>query len=145
MCRSTKKIQHIGRKSSSAEEDNLDYNKIQKINGNIKKVFYNTILLVNERPIEFITDSGSPVTLIPHCSFNKTTEVEPLISTYRDVNNHQNRIYRKNRSIGENKQQDDKATTTYNKRDNITVDGIRLEERLGIHINTINNDLQTIF
>ena len=53
-----------------------------------QKVFYNTTLLVNERPIKFIIDSGSPVTLIPNCLFNKTTEAEPLITTYRDVNNH---------------------------------------------------------
>ena len=52
-----KKIQHIERQSTSAEEDNWDYNKIQKINGNDKKVIYNTTLLVNERPIKFVIDS----------------------------------------------------------------------------------------
>ena len=88
MCRSLKKIQHIERKSSSAEEDDWDYNKIQKINGNNQKVFYNTTLLVNESPIQFLIDSGSPVTLIPNCLFNKTTEVEPIITTYRVVHIH---------------------------------------------------------
>ena len=77
-----KKIQHIERKSLSAEEDNWDYNKIQEINGNDKKFFYNITLLVNERPVKFTLDSGSPVTLITHCLFNKITKVEPLTTTY---------------------------------------------------------------
>ena len=74
---------------SSAEEDDWDYNKFQKVNCNDQKVYYNTTLLVSERPTKFITDSGSPVTLILNCLLNKTTEVEPVITTYRDVNNHQ--------------------------------------------------------
>ena len=89
MCRSLKKIQHIERKSSSAEEDDWDYNKIQKINGSDQKIFYDTTLLVNERQIKFIIDNVSPVTLIPNCLLNKTTEGEPLNTTYRDVNNNQ--------------------------------------------------------
>ena len=52
MCRSLKKIQHIERKASA--EDNWDYNKIQKVDGNDERVLYNTTLLVNERPIKFI-------------------------------------------------------------------------------------------
>ena len=87
MCRSWKKVQHIERKSSSAEEDNWDYNKIQKINGKRHEAFYDTTLFVDERPIKFIIDSGSPVTLIPNCLFNELTEVKPLIFTYKDVNN----------------------------------------------------------
>ena len=84
-----KKIQHIERKPSSAEEDNWNYNKSQEINKNYKKFFYNITLLVNERPIKFTLDSGSPVTLITHCLLNKITKVEPLITTYRDLNNHE--------------------------------------------------------
>ena len=32
-------------------------------------------------------DIGSSVTLIPNCLFNGITEVEPLITFYKDVNN----------------------------------------------------------
>ena len=81
-----KKIQHIERKSSSAE-DNWDSNKIQKINSRDQRVFYITTLLVNERPIKFIVDSISLKTLIPNSLFNKTTEVEPLYTFYRDEKN----------------------------------------------------------
>ena len=87
MCRSRKKIEHFERKSSSAEEYKCDYNKIQKINSNDQKGFYNTTLLVIERPIKVIIDSGQPVTLIPNSLFKAITEVEPLITTYEDVNN----------------------------------------------------------
>ena len=52
--------------TSSAEEDNWDYDKIQKINNNKKKNDYIYVtLLVNNAPKKFIIDSGSPVTLIP--------------------------------------------------------------------------------
>ena len=36
MCRLPKRIQHVDKVSSSAEEDNWDYNKIQRINNNKK-------------------------------------------------------------------------------------------------------------
>ena len=65
MCRSTKRVQYIEKTTSSAE-DNWDYNRILRINDNKqKKDFYNATLLVNNVPIKFIIDSGSPVTLIP--------------------------------------------------------------------------------
>ena len=43
--------------------------------------------LVNNVPIKFIIDSGSPTTLIPECLFSKFTPIEPLKATYKDVNN----------------------------------------------------------
>ena len=64
MCISAKRVHYIEKKTSSAEEDNWDYDKIQRINENKqKKDFYNATLLVNNVPIKFIIDSGSPVTL----------------------------------------------------------------------------------
>ena len=88
MCRSTKKVQYIKKTTSSAEGDNLDYNRIQRMNDNEqKKDFYNATLLVNNVPIKFIIDSGSPVTLIPECLFNDITTIKPLKTTYKDVNN----------------------------------------------------------
>ena len=67
-CRSTKRVQDIEKTTSSAEEDNWAYNRIQRINDNKqKKDFYNATLLVNNVPIKFIIDSGSPFLLISEC------------------------------------------------------------------------------
>ena len=49
--------------------------------------FFTVTELVNNRPIKFIIDSGSPVTLIPKQNFNGTTTIYPLNEEYRDVNN----------------------------------------------------------
>ena len=70
-CADPQKVQYIEKTTSSAEEDNWDYNRIPRINDKEqKKDFYNATLLVNNVPIKFIIDSGSPVTLIPECLFN---------------------------------------------------------------------------
>ena len=45
------------------------------MDGNDKRVFYNTTLLDNERPFKFVIDSGSPVPLIKNCLLKKTTKV----------------------------------------------------------------------
>ena len=88
MCRSMRRVQYVDKTTSSAEEDNWDYVKIQRIeNTKQKKGFYNATLLVNNVPIEFFIDSGSPVTLIPECLFSGITPIEPLKTTYKDVNN----------------------------------------------------------
>ena len=42
--------------------------------------------MVNNTPIKFIIDSGSPVTPIPQRLFNKTTKVEKMNTDYKDVN-----------------------------------------------------------
>ena len=87
MCRLPKKIQHVDKASSSVDEDNWDYNKIQSVNNNKKgKDFFHTTLLVNDVPIKFIVDSGSPVTIIPQRLFNYTSEVTKLNTSYKDVN-----------------------------------------------------------
>ena len=88
MCRLPKKLQHVDKASSSAEEDNWDYNKIQSISKNNKKRedFFHATLLVNDVPIKFIIDSGSPVTLIPQRLFNDTSEVRKPNTSYKVVN-----------------------------------------------------------
>ena len=73
--------------SSSAEEDNWDYNKIQSINNKKKGDYFHVTLLVNNAPIKLIVDSGSPVTLIPQRPFNEITKVEKVETNYKDVNN----------------------------------------------------------
>ena len=87
MCRLPRRIQHVDKASSSAEEDNWDYNKIQSINNKKKGTYVHVTLLVNNAPIKFIVDSGSPVTLIPQRLFNEITKVKKLETNYKDVNN----------------------------------------------------------
>ena len=87
MCRILRRIQHLEKTTSSAAEDNWDYDKIQKINNNKKKGEYIYVtLLVNNAPIKIIIDSGSPVTLIPQSLFNDITRVEKMNIDYKDVN-----------------------------------------------------------
>ena len=87
MCRIPKRIQYVDKTTSSAEEDNWDYDKIQKINNSKKKNDYIYVtLLVNNVPIKFIIHSGSPVTLIPQRLFNEITKVEKMNNDYKDVN-----------------------------------------------------------
>ena len=87
MRRLMRRVQYVDKTTSSAEEDNWDHDKIQRIeNTKQKKGFYNATLSVNIVPIKFIIDSGSPATLIPDCLFSKIT-IEPLKITYKDVNN----------------------------------------------------------
>ena len=79
MCRPMRRVRYVDKTTSSAKEDNWDYEKIQRIeNTKQKKDFYNATLLVNNVQIKFIIDSGSPVTLIPECLFNKIPPIEPL-------------------------------------------------------------------
>ena len=95
-CRSTTKINHI----ADEETDNADeekwipdkiHSKQQKINSIGAKSkngipFYTRTLLVNNRPIKFIVDTGSPVTLIPKTKFSRITTIRPVSEDYRDVN-----------------------------------------------------------
>ena len=88
VCRLKKKIQYVDKASSSADEENWDYNKIQGINNINKKKgdYFHATLLVNDAPRKFIIDSGSPVTLIPQRFFNDISEVTNLNTSYKDVN-----------------------------------------------------------
>ena len=94
-CRSGRKINHIADEADSADEVEWTPDRIhsiqQKINslGNGSKngpPFYTKTLLVNNRPIKFIVDTGSPITLIPKSKFNKITTMKPVTIDYRDVN-----------------------------------------------------------
>ena len=95
-CRTNKKINRIQeQETSSAEEDDWSPNTIHCINQKIHSTrqmnkdgpdFFTLTALVNNRPIKFIIDSGSPVTLIPKSLFNRITPLKPLKTEYRDVN-----------------------------------------------------------
>ena len=99
-CRSNMKINHIqDEETSSAEEDEWAPDTIHSIKQKIHSIqstsingpeFFTVTALFNNRPIKFIIDSGSPVTLIPKSLFNNITPLKPLETEYRDVND--NRI-----------------------------------------------------
>ena len=127
MCRIPKRIQHVDKTTSSAEEDNWDYDKIQRINNSKKKNDYIYVtLLVNNAPIKFIIDSGSPVTLIPKRLFNEITKVEKMNNDYKDVND--NKIYWTNKCNGENKHSHSTTAAINYKSKHSTVNGTRLDE-----------------
>ena len=87
--------------TSSAEEDDWSPNTIHHISQKIHSTrqmnkdgpdFFTLTALVNKRPIKFIIDSGSPVTLIPKSLFNGATPLKPLKTEYRDVNDNKIRF-----------------------------------------------------
>ena len=95
-CRSAGKLNHIAdAEAHSADEDNWIPDKIHSIRQKIHSMgtkskkgvpFYTKTLLVINRPIKFIVDTGSPVTLIPKARFNMITTIRPVLEAYRDVN-----------------------------------------------------------
>ena len=101
-CRSGRKINHIADEEAySADEDEWTPDRIhsiqQKINslGNGSKnglPFYTKTLLVNNRAIKFIVDTGSPITLIPKSKFNNITTMKPVTTDYRDVNDNKIKV-----------------------------------------------------
>ena len=81
-CRASKEVNHImEEETSSAGEDDWTPNKIYSVKQKIHSTrsinnngpeFFTVAELVNNRPIKFIIDSGSPVTLIPNHSSTKS-------------------------------------------------------------------------
>ena len=57
---------------------------IQSVNGINKIDFYKAILLVQGQPIDFIIDTGSPVTIIP--PINNPSEIHKTTQCFVDVN-----------------------------------------------------------
>ena len=94
------KVNHImEEETSSANEDDWTPNTIHSVKQKIHSTrsinnngpdFFTITALVKKRQIKFIIDSGSPVTLIPKSLFNNITQLHPLKTEYRDVND--NRI-----------------------------------------------------
>ena len=83
---SQKNTTFVDRTTSSAEEDNWDHDKFKGYTTTKKGDYIYVTLLVNNTPIKFIINSGSPVTPIPLRLFNKTTKVEKMNTDYKDVN-----------------------------------------------------------
>ena len=106
-CRTNKRVNHImEEETSSVNEDDWTPNTIHSVKQKIHSTrsinsngpdFFTITALVNNRPIKFIIDSGSPVTLIPKSLFNNITKLHPLKTEYRDVND--NRIQFEGKTI----------------------------------------------
>ena len=144
MCRLPKRIQHVDKVSSSAEEDNWDYNKIQRINNNKKNGEYlHTTLLVNNAPIKFIIDSGSPVTLIPQRVFNKITEVEELKTNYKDVNDNKIDFLGQTKALVKTNSTTLQLPLLITKTNITPLMGLDWMKRLGITVNTTTDDIKT--
>ena len=97
------KMKHIHPESeaSSAEEDEWSPNKIHLITRTVHSTkqntkdgqpFFTTTALVKNRPIKFIIDGGSTVTLVPNQIFYQITPKQPLNTEYRDVNNNRTKF-----------------------------------------------------
>ena len=102
MLQFNEKINHIAEEeTNSADEDDWTPEEIYSIHPKIRSLttntkngppFYTTTVLVNNRPIQFLIDTGSPVTLIPQSNFNKVTTLKPITVDYRDVNNNKKKF-----------------------------------------------------
>ena len=87
--------------TSSAGEDDWTPNTIHSVKqkkhstrstNNNGPEFFTVTALLNNRPIKFIIDSGSPVTLISKSQFNKVTPLRPLETEHSDVNDNRTRF-----------------------------------------------------
>ena len=98
--------------------------------------FFTLIALVNKRPIKFIIDSGSPVTLIPKSLFNGTTPLKPLKTEYRDVNDNIIKFEGKTTAMVEiNRQQNNLEILLTTKKTNSLL-GLDWMGKLGITLDT---------
>ena len=70
--------------SDSSTEPWPEIDHIQSVNGVNRVDFYKKILLVHGQPIEFIIDTGSPVTIVPPIITPK--EKKKTTKTFVDVN-----------------------------------------------------------
>ena len=104
--------------------------------------FFTLTALVNNRPIKFIIDSGSPVTLIPKSLLNRITTLKPLKTDYRDVND--NRIKFEGKTIStveiNGKRNDSEILVTIKKTNPLL--GLNWMKKLGITLDTGKTDPQ---
>ena len=129
--------------SCNAEEDNWDYNKIQRINNNKKNGQYlHATLLVNNAPIKFIIVIGSPVTLIPQRLFNKITEVEELKTNYKDVNDNRIDLLGQTKALVKTNSTTLQLPPLITKANITLLMGLDWMKRLGITLNTTTNDIK---
>ena len=151
---SDRRIKHIQQDSeaTSAEEANWTPKKIHSINKTVHSTkqrskdgqpFFTVTVLVNNRPIKFIIDSGSPVTLIPKQKFNGNTTIYPLHEEYRDVNNNKTKLEGKTMATLEMEGEKGKIRATDHHKKNKPITWIRLDETPGINLNIEKPDAKT--
>ena len=92
MCKS-KTVSRIQKEPSthSNTESGPEIDHVQSVNGINWIDFYKAILLVQGQPIEFIIDTGSPVTIIPPIIIGNTQNHEKLCRRKQKSNNIQRR------------------------------------------------------
>ena len=91
---------------------------------------------MNNRPIKFIIDRGSPVTLIPKSQFNGITPLRPIGTEYRDVNDNRIKFEGKTTaSVEINGKRSDLELLITTKKTNPLL-GLDRMEKLGITLDT---------
>ena len=83
------KSKTVSRKNEATSSDSNtepwpEIDHIQSVNGINRVDFYKTILLIQGQPIEFIIDTGSPVTIIP--PIFDVTKIKKPTKNFVDVN-----------------------------------------------------------
>ena len=131
--------------ASSAEEDDWSPNTIHSVNQKVHSTrqlkkngpeFFSLTALVNNRPIKFIIDSGSLVTLIPISQFNRITPLKPIGTEYRDVNDNWIKFDGKTiASVEINGKRNDLEVLITTKKTN-PLQGLEWMEKLGITLDT---------
>ena len=140
--KSARKMKHIYPESeaTSAEEDDWSPNKRHFITITVHSTkqttrdgqpFFTTAALVNNCPIKFIIDSGSPVTLLTKQMFNKITPTQPLHMEYREVNNNKIKIEGKTTAKVETNGETKKPRTANNNKKNKPIARAGLDELFG--------------
>ena len=150
-CRTNKRVNHVqDDEASSAEEDDWSPNTIHSVNQMVHSIrqtkngpeFFTLTALVNNRPIKFIIDSGSPVTLIPKSQFNSTTPLRPIGTEYRDKNNNRIKFEGKTIALVEiNGKRNNLEVLITTKKTNPLL-GLDWMEKLGITLDTNKIDPQ---
>ena len=98
--------------------------------------------MVNNAPIKFIIDSGSPVTLIPQRLFNKITEMEELKIKYKDVNYNKIDFLRQTKALVKSNSTTLQLPLLNTKANFTPLMELDWMKRLGITLNTTTDDIK---
>ena len=151
-CKTNKRKNHIqDDEARSAEDDDWSPNTIHSVNQKVHSTrqikkngteFFTLTALKNNRPIKFILDSGSQVTLIPKSQFNGIPPLRPIGTEYRDVNDNPIKVEGKTTaSVEINGKRNDLEILITTKKTNPLL-GLDWIEKLGITLDTGKIDPQ---
>ena len=111
--------------SDSQTESWPEVNLIQSVNVNNRIDFYKAILLVQVQPIEFIIDTGSPVTILP--AIINPLELHKPTKCFVDVNKNPIKFEKEGHCGSENGKMEKNATNiSYREQKYTTTSGPRL-------------------